>query len=254
MRNVERWRPSKFVQVNGQWRPSSDQHELRRGSRFFASILCDLYPRLLKHHAKGRLLDHGCGKVPLYGMYRDLVREIVCIDWSGSFHGTEHVDQIVDLNGPLPFADESFDTILSNDVMEHIKEPEIAWAEMARVLRPYGKIILSVPFLYGVHEVPYDYHRWTAFKLRAFCEANGLNVLELQPYGGGLEVVLDILAKHLELHPVLSAIHLSTARLLRRIEVIKDSSERRKETFPIGYAMIAQKTPSAVVSHEVGAG
>jgi hypothetical protein len=58
--------------------------------------------------------------------------------------------------------------------------------------------------------------------------------------------VLDIVAKHLDQHPVLSAIHLSTARLLRRIEAIRQSSERRKEIFPIGYAMVAQKTPSAL--------
>ena len=103
MRNVEAWRPSKFVLVNGAWKPSPDPHELRGASRLFGSIVCELYPHLLQQHAKGRLLDHGCGKVPLYGMYRDLVTEAVCIDWSASLHGTEHVDEIVDLNGPLPF-------------------------------------------------------------------------------------------------------------------------------------------------------
>ena len=244
MRNVEAWRPSKFVLVNGAWKPSPDPHELRGASRLFGSIVCELYPHLLQQHAKGRLLDHGCGKVPLYGMYRDLVTEAVCIDWSASLHGTEHVDEIVDLNGPLPFPAESFDTILSNDVMEHIKEPEMAWSEMARVLRPHGKLIFSVPFLYGVHEAPHDYHRWTAFKLRAFCETNGLKVVELQPYGGGLEVVLDIVGKHLDLHPILSAVHLFVAKLLRRIGPIKGSSERRKEIFPMGYSMVAEKQPS----------
>ena len=243
MKNVEAWRPSKFVPVKGHWQPSSDPHELRRASRLFASILCELYPGLLDRHATGRLLDHGCGKVPLYGMYRDLVSEVVCIDWSASLHGTEHVDQIVDLNGPLPFPAESFDTILSNDVMEHIKEPDTAWSEMARVLRPQGKLIVSVPFLYGVHEAPHDYQRWTAFKLRAFCDANGLKVLELQPYGGGLEVVLDIVGKHLDLHPVLSAFHLSLAKLLRSIGLITAVSERRKEMFPLGYWIVAQKEP-----------
>jgi SAM-dependent methyltransferase len=248
MRNVEAWCPSKFVPVDGQWRPSPDPKELRRSSRLMGSILCELYPGLISRHVRGRLLDHGCGKVPLYGMYRELVTEVVCIDWGESLHGTKHVDQIVDLNGPLPFPDESFDTILSNDVMEHIKEPELAWSEMARVLRPEGKLVLSVPFLYSVHEAPYDYHRWTAFKLRAFCEANGLTVLELQPYAGGLEVVLDIVAKHLDLHPVLSAVHLSIARLLRGFGPVRRVSERRKEFFPMGYSMVAQKmaTPSGL--------
>jgi SAM-dependent methyltransferase len=243
MKNEEAWRPSKFVLINGHWMTSPDPHELRIVSRLIGSIVCETYQRLVSRHAKGRLLDHGCGKVPLYGMYRNLVTEVVCIDWSASLHGTEHVDQIVDLNGPLPFPAASFDTVLSNDVMEHIKEPEIAWSEMARVLRPNGKLIVTVPFLYGVHEAPHDYHRYTAFKLRAFCEVNGLKVLELQPYGGGLEVVLDIVGKHLESHPVLSAVYLSVAKLLRRIGPIKAVSERRKEIFPLGYSMVAQKEP-----------
>jgi SAM-dependent methyltransferase len=144
----------------------------------------------------------------------------------------------------LPFPAESFDTILSNASWSIIKEPEIAWSEMARVLRPRGKLILSVPFLYGVHEAPYDYHRWMAFKLCAFCEANGLKVVELQPYGGGLEVVLDIVGKHLESHSVLSTVRLSVTKLLRKVGPIKSSSERRKEIFPIGYSMVAQKEPS----------
>jgi len=243
MRNIEAWRPSKFVPVDGEWKPSPDPRELRVASRLIASIVCELYPRLLKQHASGRLLDHGCGKVPLYGMYRDLVTEVVCVDWSASLHGTEHVDEIVDLNGPLPFPAASFETVLSNDVLEHIKEPGTAWSEIARVLRPGGKLIVSVPFLYGLHELPHDYHRWTAFKLRAFCEANGLRVLELQPYGGGLEVVLDIVGKHLDLHPIFSALHLSVARLLRTIGPIRGISERRKEIFPMGYSLVAQKEP-----------
>lgn len=244
MKNVEAWRPSKFILVDGHWKASSDPQELRRSSRLLGSILCELYPRLLTQHAKGRLLDHGCGKVPLYGMYRGLVSEAVCVDWSASLHGTHHVDQIVDLNGPLPFPTGSFDTVLSNDVMEHIKEPKLAWSEMARVLRPDGKLIVSVPFLYGVHEAPHDYHRFTAFKLKALCEANGLEVLELNPYGGGLEVVLDIMAKHLDLHPMLLAIHLAIARMLRAFGPIRRVSERRKDVFPMGYSMVAQKRPS----------
>ena len=92
-----------------------------------------------------------------------------------------------------------------------------------------GKLILSVPFLYGVHEAPHDYHRWTAFKLRAFCEANGLKVLELQPYGGGLEVVLDIVGKHLDLHPILSAVH-----LFRREAAAPDWTDQRQLRTPQG--------------------
>jgi hypothetical protein len=67
--------------------------------------------------------------------------------------------------------------------------------------------------------------------------------LELQPYGGGLEVVLDIVAKHLEAHTLLSAVHLFVAKLLRRVGPIKRLSDRRKDLFPMGYSIVAQKEP-----------
>ena len=73
------------------------------------------------------------------------------------------MDEFVHLNGPLPFPDGSFDTFISTDVLEHIREPVIAWSEMAWVLRPGGKLIVSVPFPYSLHEEPHDYHRHTRY-------------------------------------------------------------------------------------------
>ncbi len=75
----------------------------------------------------------------------------------------------VDLVGSvyeLPFPDASFDRILCLSVLEHLEEPKKAIAEMARVLTPEGKIIVSVPFLFPIHDAPGDYWRFTPYGLK----------------------------------------------------------------------------------------
>ena len=153
------------------------------------------YERAIRAHAHGRLLDMGCGSVPLYETYRDLVSENICIDWQNTAHVNPHLDHLVDLTEPLPFESCSFDTILMTDVLEHIPEPMKLMRETARILRPGGKLLLSVPFFYWLHEVPHDYFRYTEFALRRFCELSELRVVEVVPYGGLPEVLLDLSSK-----------------------------------------------------------
>src|SRR6516165_7366055 len=150
------WHPSKFIQIATGWVGSPDPSELGIGSRLIGDILADVYFRAIRTHVRGRLLDLGCGKVPLYGMYRDLVTDSICIDWEETLHKNRHIDQFADLNSTLPIGDEEFDTVLSTDVLEHIARPGSAWAEMSRVLRPGGKLLLATPFLYWLHEEPHE--------------------------------------------------------------------------------------------------
>ncbi|MFC1619799.1 class I SAM-dependent methyltransferase [Candidatus Neomarinimicrobiota bacterium] len=46
----------------------------------------------------------------------------------------------------LSFADHSFDVVITQDVFEHIREPDAAWAEVHRILKPSGYHIFTIPF------------------------------------------------------------------------------------------------------------
>ena len=245
MRHADQWNQTKYVVVGGHLRASTDRAHVGVGSRLVADSVAGWYEVLLPTYARGRLADLGCGTVPLYAAYRDHVEEVICVDWPQSPHRVSHVDVTADLNRPLPFADSQFDTLVLSDVLEHVAEPNLLWAEMARVLRPGGYLLLNVPFLYGVHEAPHDYYRYTRHALARFAAACGLETVLLEPVGGSVAVLSDLTAKHLAHVPLVGtglAIALqAVARWLSRTALGRRLELRTAEHFPIGYVMVVRR-------------
>ena len=208
-------------------------------------ITAEFYQRFLPKYARGKLADLGCGNVPFYFVYKDLVSENTCVDWPNTAHKNQYLDQECDLNQPLPFPAHEFDTIVISEVLEHIANPELIWAEMARILKPGGKVLLSVPFLYKIHEAPYDYYRYTRFALENFASKNNLKVLELKTFGGLPEVLADIFSKNLIKLP---AIGNALARFTQYLCWIfvhtkfgKRMSVNSGVAYPLGYFMVVEK-------------
>ena len=123
-------------------------------------------------HVKGMTLDIGCGIKP----YRDLLA-VKCEKYVGLEHPrTLHGLSAVDVAGDglvLPFIDGCFDTAVSFQVLEHVPEPSQFLVEAFRVLKPGGKAILMTPFMWGEHEPPYDYYRYTQYGLRYLSDIAG---------------------------------------------------------------------------------
>ena len=200
-----------------------------------------MYEKAIREHASGRFLDLGCGFVPLFGVYKDLVRDTTCVDWENTLHPSPHLDQCCDLNKPLPLPDAEYDTVLLTDVLEHIHSPESLWKEIARVMKPGGKLILGVPFLYPIHEAPHDYFRYTEHTLRFYCERGGMKMISLEVYGGIAAGIFDLLARMVSRSGILSGLVFGTGSLLLRSPIGKISATRTSSTFPIAYCLVAQK-------------
>jgi len=158
-------------------------------------VVASFYEEVLKIHVQGKLVDLGCGNAPLYQTYKAYTSEIYCVDWANSFHENQFLDFVQDLNEPLQIEDGIFDTVIVSDVLEHIRKPESLINEMFRILRPNGKIILNVPFFYWLHEESFDYFRYTRHGLKAMFEDAGFEVLYLEPRGGILEIIGDLISK-----------------------------------------------------------
>lgn len=69
----------------------------------------------------------------------------------------------------LPFADNSFDAVISQAVLEHVLRPQACIDEMHRVLKPRGLLFVDVPFLFPVHMGAHDFTRFTLGGLRSAC-------------------------------------------------------------------------------------
>lgn len=84
----------------------------------------------------------------------------------------------------LPISDLSVDTVFSSQVLEHVTEPWRMVTEMARILKPDGYFILTAPHIWGLHEVPHDYYRFTPHGLQFLVERAGLEMIEVVPMAG----------------------------------------------------------------------
>jgi SAM-dependent methyltransferase len=124
----------------------------------------------------GRLLDVGCGSKPYRSLFA--VTAYIGLDIDSELTRTRGIaDYLYDGNA-FPFADASFDSVLCNQVLEHVFNPDEFLGEMMRVLKPGGKLLLTVPFVWDEHEQPYDYARYSSFGLRALLEKQGFKVLQ----------------------------------------------------------------------------
>ena len=209
-----------------------------------ADLVAGAYGEALLRWASGDLLDLGCGLAPLYGCYAPLVGSVTCLDWSKTRHDKDYIDIEADLNSPLPLPSGSFDTVLLSDVLEHVSEPGLVIQEAFRVLRAEGRLILGVPFLYWIHEQPYDHMRYTEFELSRLCRRAGLKVLLLRPYGGPVEVLFDTamkLASGLPAGRVWCWVLHSLAVVVGRL-VSTRIRERIDRLFPLGYILVAERS------------
>lgn len=84
----------------------------------------------------------------------------------------------------MPFNDAVFDVVVCTQVLEHVPEPFLVLAEISRVLKGGGKLILSAPQSWHQHQKPYDFYRYTSFGLRYLMKKAGLCIESIEPMGG----------------------------------------------------------------------
>ncbi len=125
------------------------------------------------------ILDVGSGMAP----YRELfnhARYVTC-DWEHSIYAPPTPPDILASAERIPVEDASFDAILCTQVLEHLAEPWSVLEEFHRVIRPGGKIWITAPLVWYLHEQPYDYYRFTPQGLRHLLERARFSAIEILP-------------------------------------------------------------------------
>jgi SAM-dependent methyltransferase len=95
----------------------------------------------------------------------------------------------------LPFADGSVGAAICVEVIEHVFETQALLAELARMLEPGGRLLLTSPLCYGEHMQPWDFHRFTRFALQRLLDAAGFEIESLAPRGGFFTLAAYMVAR-----------------------------------------------------------
>lgn len=138
--------------------------------------------------AYGNLLDVGCGKMPYKSIFLPRINKYTGIDKYG-----KEADIKKDfLIATIP--NNSYNTVLCTQVLEHTPEPQKFLTKINKVLKKKGVLILTVPFTGYLHEVPYDYFRYTKYGLKYMLQKANFKIVYIKNEGNwiasiGLEII-----------------------------------------------------------------
>ena len=205
--------------------------------------------RFALKRVSGRLLNAGCGDQTYEQMYLPYIQSQIRYDWPKTIHDRRMIDVYGDVSR-LPFHNESFDTVWCTEVLEHVPDPAAVLAEFERVTKPGGCLVLSTPFLYQIHESPFDFYRYTFFGLKHLLTDRGFIIDHCFARGGILGVVIFFVRKLL--HRILSK--LLGIRIAKKVPLMlldrlylflagKRARFMNGETtsYTLGYTVIASK-------------
>jgi SAM-dependent methyltransferase len=204
----------------------------------------DWLHQVATRYVRGALLDVGCGNKPYASMFADHVEQYIGADVQQNSQNS--VDAIIDTSGHLPFEDNSFDTLLSTQVLEHVTEPLVHLREFARVLRPGGTLVLTIPASYMLHEEPHDYHRFTLYGVEHLLKQSSFTPVRIDTSGGAWRLIGQVLVNHRSFGrkwtiPLLSgAVYYSTLLVSNVLFSLLDNLNTNRKD-PSNYLVIARR-------------
>jgi len=139
-------------------------------------------------YISGQTLDLGAGSAKYQNIIKEKASEYITFDIVPG----PNIDVVGDILD-LPFEDESFDTIISTQVLEHIEKPWLMIKEVQRILKKGGICILTAPFLIPYHPDPNDYFRYSIEGTKSLFKNNNFEIIECDSYGKTFSVLSEFI-------------------------------------------------------------
>jgi SAM-dependent methyltransferase len=139
----------------------------------------------------GVLLDFGCGRKPYQNLFNVQKYIGIDIEQSGHLHELSQIDVYYD-GKHIPFENEYFDSVFCSEVLEHVFNIDEILAEINRVMKPEAMFLFTVPFIWGEHEKPYDFGRYTSFGIHYIMKKHGFEVQQLGKTCHFAEVIVQL--------------------------------------------------------------
>lgn len=136
-----------------------------------------------------------------------------------------------------------FNAIVMMEVLEHIQNPQLACREICEALRPGGRLIMSTPFIFPLHDCPHDYWRFTRYGLEHLLQEAGFTAINIKERNGWGEALTVLLARVINTpgHPRLARYVVGVIVLLFYPVGLLISSIWPHEFLTTGYTAMAEK-------------
>ena len=155
------------------------------------------------------ILDYGAGLAPYRTLFPNSQYRTADVSSALTFHdglistparneAFAIPDYVILPDGCIQEESNTFDYILSTQVLEHVPNPKTHLSECFRLLKPGGKLFLTTHGSYEDHGSPYDYFRWTADGLKYDLQKTGFEVLSIEKLTTGPRAILWFLQMYLE--------------------------------------------------------
>jgi SAM-dependent methyltransferase len=174
---------------------------LRRYVLHFEAAIGDAVSAFAASLADGaRVLDAGAGECAYKDRFTQQRYTGVDLGIGDARWNYAQLDAMADLSR-LPFRDGAFAAAVNIVTLEHVREPGVVLAELARVLAPGGRLLLVVPHEWEEHQTPHDYFRYTRYGVRYLLERAGFAAIEVEPVGGFFRLLSRRLLNALQFFP-----------------------------------------------------
>lgn len=161
-----------------------------------AGIMQALNRYIEPSHGLGRsAIDVGCGGQPFRSTIEKLGYAYISFDVQQNAAGNVDVLGMIDQALPAALITKGpFDLVFCTEVLEHVADWKTAFENFAQLLAPGGKLLVTCPHFYHLHEEPFDYWRPTPFALARYGVTAGLRVVHQERLGNAWDVLGTLLA------------------------------------------------------------
>ncbi len=151
--------------------------------------------RALAAEIRGRTLDVGCGRKPYESLFRSSA--YIGLEVDTPENRKQKKADVYYEGKVFPFDSGEFDSVVINEVFEHVFEPDEFLAEVGRVLKPGGALLMTVPFVWDEHETPWDYARYSSFGISAILRKHGFHVEVLRKSVADIRVIFQMMTGYI---------------------------------------------------------
>ena len=163
--------------------------------QFIVPLLAEHIEYVLTNYASpapinGWALDVGCGRQPFRQEIEKIGYTYKSIDVEQNPEGS--VDFLCALDKPLPSeltGNVQYNFIFCTEVMEHIADWETAFSNFTQLLAPGGRLFITCPHFYQIHQEPYDFWRPTPYALQHFADKYQLKIIYQVNAGNAWDVL-----------------------------------------------------------------